>query len=214
MNSFMNEFAIGRSYRSGVASQIQFSGLIAAVVVAGLSLAGCGKRHNTDASAQDPASRSQASANSGRKSEAQLETLFKSAGAASLSIGDQEGFARIKPIGNVTLTPQPEMLKIEASDRDPAVRLPGFAGGHAIVELKMESPADTTVQLFYLLPGQKSYSQTHSQELHVKAGKNVVYFELSDPSWIGALRLDPGMVPGEYLLESIKAKAFPVDGIH
>ena len=80
------------------------------------------------------------------------------------------------------------------------------------MEVVVESPATTEMQLFYLLPGQKSFTEPQSEKRPLRSGHNVVYFELPDPAWTGVLRLDPGMMPGVYLIRSIKAKTAPAAG--
>lgn len=144
-----------------------------------------------------------------QKPQTELAEIFTAAGAAVSSLRTPEELARIKPWRNVTLNPQPNGLKITALTRDPAVLLPEFRGQPVIFELVIHSPADTALQLFYKLPGQTSYGPQNIKQ-KVKAGRNVVYAELPDlAASIGPLRLDPGAVPGEYLIESFEAKTVP-----
>lgn len=208
MNSGMYPAMSGRFGRS--CGQFKLSGLFALFVVAALSLAGCGKgAKKTGANA----ALGSESGHNKRQSEAHLEDMFKASDESVLSIVDEKGFKQVKPIGNVHLTAAADNLKIEATNNDPSVHLPKFSGGHDIVEVSVESPATTEMQLFYLLPGQKSFTQPQSEKRTLKAGHNIAYFELPDPSWTGVLRLDPGMVPGVYLINSIKVKTAPAGGV-
>ena len=211
MNSDMYPAMSGRSGRRSC-GQFELSGLIALFVVATLSLAGCGKGEKKTVA--ENAALGSKSGHDGRQSEAHLEQMFKAGGEPVLSIVDEKGFKEIKPVGNVHLTVEADDLKIEATNNDPSVRLPKFSGGHNIMEVSVESPATTEMQLFYLLPGQKSFTQPQSEKRTLKAGYNIAYFELPDPSWTGVLRLDPGMVPGVYLIKSIKVKATPAGGVN
>ena len=203
MNSGMYPAMSRRPSRSRSRAQSDLNGLIAFFVIVTLSLVGCGRREENSESKPTP---------SARQSEAQLQRMFMAAGESVLSIEDLEGFKQIKPVKNVQLTAESDALKIEATTDDPSVHLPEFAGGHQIVEVTVESPASTDMQLFYLLPGQKSFTQPQSEKRALKAGHNVVYFELPHPAWTGVLRLDPGMVSSLYLIKSVKAKVFPTGG--
>ncbi len=138
--------------------------------------------------------------------------MFATADALILWAKTPEELARIKPWRNVTLSQQPSGLNISALSRDPAVLLPEFRGRRAIIKIVIHSPANTALQLYYKLPGQKSYGlQGVAQK--IKLGRNVVYAELPDmTTLIGPLRLDPGKLPGDYLLESFEAKALPPAG--
>ncbi len=204
MNSDMHPTTSGRPARDRSCSNRDLKGLIAMLLVSVLLVTGCGRRDDKTANEKSTA----------RKSEALLERTFKAGGETVLTIENQEGFKQIKPIHNVVLTALPDALKIEATNNDPSVHLPKFSGGHDIVEVSVESPATTEMQLFYLLPGQRSFAQPQSEKRALKAGHNIAYFELPDPSWTGVLRLDPGMEPGVYLIKSIKVKAAPAGGIN
>ncbi len=203
MNSSMYPATSGRADPGRSRAHCRLNGLIAVFVIVTLCLVGCGRREERSASKPALAP---------RHSEAQLERLFHAAGESALSIEDLEGFKQIKPVQNVHLTAESEGLKIEATNNDPSVHLPEFTGGHDIVEVVVESPATTEMQLFYLLPGQKSFTEPQSEKRPLRSGHNVVYFELPDPAWTGVLRLDPGMMPGVYLIRSIKAKTAPAAG--
>jgi hypothetical protein len=142
-----------------------------------------------------------------QKSQADLAKTFAASTEILSSLKTPEQFAAVKPYAAVNLTPQSDGLRITATGNDPAILLPAFSGAEAIAEIIIDSPADSTFQLFYRLPGMTNFSETCSVRAPIKAGKNTVYVRL--PAWIGALRLDPGQVQGEYLLESVQVKRVP-----
>lgn len=179
--------------------------LFTTLLVLPIFMAGCGKQPSSYTSSENSPSTPNSASNGGRKSEHALKELFEKATTAVLTIQHQEQFTKVKPLRNVRLVPTAKGLEIDATTSDPAVLLPEVSGD-VVIAVTLDSPAETTVQLFYLRPGERSYSESESQKLHLNQGKNVVYFELTDPSRIGALRLDPGMAPGTYILESLVAK--------
>jgi hypothetical protein len=120
--------------------------------------------------------------------------------------------AKIKPYKNVTLSSESNGLRVLATDGDPSIVLPAFAGQRLIVEVAIKSPADSTMQLFYLLRGQRVYTFPQSLKQPTKAGDNVIYFVLPDLPEKRPLRLDPGMVPGEYFIKSFEAKTMSATG--
>jgi hypothetical protein len=176
-------------------------------------LVGCDKRPEAQVTptTSTPQPQNSIPAKMVQKPQTELEQMFAAADALILWAKTPEELARIKPWRNVTLSPQPNGLKISALSRDPAVLLPEFRGRRAIIKIVIHSPANTALQLYYKLPGQKSYG-LQSIEQKIKVGRNVVYAELLDmTTLIGPLRLDPGKLPGDYLLESFEAKAVSLE---
>jgi hypothetical protein len=116
--------------------------------------------------------------------------------------------AKMKSNAQVTLTSLDNGLKVTSSGDDPQLFLPPFAQGEQfILQVIMQSPVDTSAQLFYLLQGQSSYLEAQSYLLPLKPGKNAIYFRLDSPSLIDPLRFDPAADPGHYIIESITARA-------
>lgn len=176
-------------------------------------IAACGKQESGYASNKaTPPAIPESDSTGERKSEYKLKELFERVPTAVLTIANQDQFAQVKALRNVRLVPEAKGLEIDATTNDPAVLLPEVSGDDVVIAVTLESPVETTVQLFYLRPGEKSYNESQSQKLHLNQGKNVVYFELTGPARIGALRLDPGMAPGTYLLESFVAKVISPAG--
>ena len=177
------------------------------LMTAGLLLAGCGERRDAQVPPATPTPRPAPSTTIVQKPQPELAQMFSAAGPVISSVKTSAELARVKPGNNVTLSPQSNGLKITATSHRPWVFLPGFRSGRAVLELVLHSPADTTLQLFYRLPGQRSFRETQPLKQKTKAGRNVIYVELPALASNITLRLDPGSVAGEYLLESFEAKA-------
>ena len=83
---------------------------------------------------------------------------------------------------------------------------------HARVHLlitHIEVPDDTGLQLFYLPAGVSVFGDYH-MDRSVQRGKNTVYFELDQAELAGGrLRLDPGMVAGEYVITDFELRVLP-----
>ena len=78
-----------------------------------------------------------------------------------------------------------------------------------ILRIDIEVPDDTGLQLFYLPSGVSTFGDYH-MDRSVQRGKNSVYFELNQAELAnGQLRLDPGMVPGEYVITDFELRALP-----
>ncbi len=104
-------------------------------------------------------------------------------------------------------------LRIQATGDDPVIILPGsglVAGvKRFMVEVVIESPAETHAQLYYLAKGQTKYMERNSQIAPLKPGRNIIYFRVEDPNLIGPLRLDPGATAGLYVISSMNVMALP-----
>ncbi len=143
-----------------------------------------------------------------------LASAFDASPTLVFSATTSAEFARINGNGQVVLTPSEKGLKIVSSGDDPQLILPPFAEGKRfILQVVIQSPVDTTGQLFFLLQGQSTYLGDKSFEVQLKPGKNVIYFRLDSPSLVDPLRFDPGFLPGNYIIESITAKAISSSAI-
>lgn len=181
----------------------------ALVLTAGVLLGGCDKRHDAQVTPtpSTPRPKTSVPAKMVQKPQTELAQMFTAAGTVLLSLKTPEELERIQPFRDVTLSRQLNGLKITSTGPDPSVLIPDFSNKNPIVKIVIESPAITTLQLFYRLPRQRGYKEAQSLIQQIAAGRNVVYAELPDPAWTGRLRLDPGDVRGDYILESIEVKA-------
>jgi hypothetical protein len=84
-------------------------------------------------------------------------------------------------------------------------------GARGILRIDIEVPDDTGLQLFYLPAGVSAFGDYH-MDRSVQRGKNTVYFELDEAELAaGQLRLDPGMVAGEYVITDFELRMLPPD---
>lgn len=109
-----------------------------------------------------------------------------------------------------TLSVADNRLVVNATGGDSAIFLPPFAAGKRfLVQIILDSPADTAAQLFYLVSGQAAYTEARSQIVALTKGRNVVYFQVAEPNVVDPIRFDPGALPGTYTIESMVARALP-----
>lgn len=108
------------------------------------------------------------------------------------------------------LIPTGDKLRITATGEDPQVLLPPFIQGKQfIIQATIDSPADTFLQIYYLRSGQSTYTEAQSQKAPLAKGKNVVYLRFTAPNMVDPLRVDIGAAPGDYIIESMVARALP-----
>ncbi|HBI15671.1 MAG TPA: hypothetical protein DDY20_09190 [Desulfobulbaceae bacterium] len=104
------------------------------------------------------------------------------------------------------IQPRPDGLLLRASGSDPSLELNFDAetgGDPLLVRLSLDSPVDTELQMFYTTPESADFSAGHKIGKKIRRGKNELLFRLPHPRTAGRLRLDPGMVGGDYLLRSL-----------
>lgn len=122
------------------------------------------------------------------------------------------GFSGVVASNQSELIVGPEGLRILASGSDPQLLLPALSspeGRRGILRIEIEAPGNTGLQLFYRPPGASVYGDYHLDRF-LQQGKNSVYFALSDTDLLGGqLRLDPGMVAGNYLITNIEFRLLP-----
>jgi hypothetical protein len=149
----------------------------------------------------------------GEGSELELTRAFQSATEAMIK-GQSNGFAEFSALHEAELKTGPRELRIVASGSDPQVLLPKMAleaGRRGILRIDIEVPADTGLQLFYRPASVSAFGDYH-MDRSVRRGKNTVYFELSEDQLAGGqLRLDPGMVAGEYVITHFELRVLPPD---
>jgi hypothetical protein len=126
--------------------------------------------------------------------------------------GKMTGFKDFSALNQGTLNVSERGLEISALGTDVQVQLPQISlgpGQKAILRVDLEAPADTGLQLFYRPEGATAYNN-YPMDRFVRRGSNTLYFELSQAETAGgALRLDPGMVPGPYLMTHFELRLVP-----
>lgn len=108
-----------------------------------------------------------------------------------------------------------------ATDAGPAVAIPLDAGadlvylpafpfatdGDTLVHLDLDSPASTTLEMWYRFAGDSEYKRRNSLRAQVRAGRNQIYLRLNQPGLEGALMFRPGGELGKYVLHGFEARA-------
>jgi hypothetical protein len=124
---------------------------------------------------------------------------------------DRMGFADFRALNDCQLVIGPDGLKIVATGTDSQILLPAISigeGRRGILRLDIDVPQDTGLQLFY--PRGVSVDGHDHMDRFVRRGKNSIYFELSEAEIAGGqLRLDPGMVAGNYTIADFELRLLP-----
>lgn len=116
-------------------------------------------------------------------------------------------FVGFVAVAQTTITSQSDQLIIAASGNDPAVTLPPIAMAPPIqfaLRVELTAPANSLAEVFYMTNPVQTFVPEHVVSVPVKAGKNVLLFEINDPEFSGGLRFDPGQVPGQYILHGLE----------
>ncbi len=146
-------------------------------------------------------------------SQVELAATYSTLTDFIIEVRKDAGWKKFRAEKQATLTPGDNRLRIEATSDDPVIILPGSdlvaSVKRFMVELVIESPAETQAQLYYLTKGQTKYTERHSQIAPLKPGRNIIYFQVEDPNLIGPLRLDPGATAGVYVISSMNVMALP-----
>ena len=107
---------------------------------------------------------------------------------------------------NATLAVGDTGLQITAAASDPWIVLPPFVNGRpAILQIEIDVPVDTNMQLFVKTHENAGYDEKQSQMHPVKKGSNTVYFALPGNA-VDPIRLDPGETEGVYVLKRAVAR--------
>ena len=119
-------------------------------------------------------------------------------------------FQRFLPQQQASVAAVGNRLTVTALGDDPVLLLPPFASGKRfMIEAVVNSPVETTAQLFYLTTGQSKYRDGQSQIAPLKPGRNVIYFRVDALNVIDPIRFDPAQVAGEYTIDSMVAMGLP-----
>ncbi len=178
---------------------IPFNRLVAGVVLLAFAgaMSSCGRNSDKeDPNAEGPPT---------TLSQDDLADTYSSLGVFLAAARTERVWRMFKAKQQAVLTVEDNALKVEATDDNPTIIMPGsaVAGKRFMLEVVIESPARTFAQLYFLTKGQRDYTERHSQLAELTPGKNIIYFRLDHPNLTGSLRFDPGQVPGIYRLTSI-----------
>jgi hypothetical protein len=124
-----------------------------------------------------------------------------------IELKEAAGFGALTMLNQVSLNPQPMQCVMVSSGNDPSIGLPRLTVAPPIqfaVRAELTVPAETMVEMYYTTTAVPTFSADHVVSVQVKSGKSIVLFEINDPLFNGGLRLDPGQLPGEYVLHSLE----------
>lgn len=104
-----------------------------------------------------------------------------------------------------------DSLALQATGNDPNIILPVLnysRDGYTVLKIDITCPEDAEfLQVFYLTTEKKKYTEGQQVKHKIKKGRNVVYLEIPKTNLTDRLRLDPGRVPGQYLIHEIEIRA-------
>jgi hypothetical protein len=131
----------------------------------------------------------------------------------SLTFTPANRFEGIREGANVTMSRTADGLKIHALNNDPYIFLPrveGVTPGNKVtVHVQLVSPGQTTFQIFYSTSAVGEFDEAHSVRKLIEQGDNDVVVEFTEPDFKGRIRLDPGALPGDYILKLIELRSSP-----
>ena len=129
-----------------------------------------------------------------------LQAAFEASSRTLLRLDDQSGFGRVEPLRHLTVSRIGRGLRSLGTDPQLILRRVEPDGCPVCIEIEMDSPTATALQLYYELAGQPGFSEALSVRRRLTTGRNYHRVVLSHPRLTGAFRLDIGMVAGEYHL--------------
>ena len=144
-----------------------------------------------------------------------LDVEFQRSSRSFLLLDTPDSLLRIQPLHDVRIEKQFNQVVLHSSGENPYVLLPEVTCRNApsmVLRLEIKSPEKTEVQIFYRTREQKRYTEALSFRRRIDKGENVVYFQLPADEIVGQVRLDPGKVPGDYIIRSIECRAIVDQG--
>jgi hypothetical protein len=141
--------------------------------------------------------------------------LFEKRGERLLIVkgpADTEGMDFNKQIEVIdSISETSDSLVLWATGNDPNIILPALKypkDVSTVLKIDITCPEDSGfLQVFYLTTKKKKYSESQEVKHKIRKGRNLIYIEIPETNLTGRLRLDPGRVPGEYLIHEIEVRA-------
>ena len=140
--------------------------------------------------------------------QAYLTLLFRK-GEKVYSLLDSDDGNALHALYEVGISRAEGGYSILSTGSDPRLLLPAFAvrpTSEYLVKLDLVAPTDTKVQVFYLTKKGEIYSGDRSHSVPLSEGENTIYVRFDDQRLYGRLRLDPGTLPGKYLLKDMEVR--------
>jgi hypothetical protein len=168
------------------------------LVVSLVCCAGCDSSHN-DVAATSPLPGTSPSASSPVPGTAAL-----------LALSSASGFNGVAEGANVKIARSAQGLVVQALTTDPSIVLPRFAVPDAkplSVHIQYLSPGATNAQIFYDTKTHgDNWDEAHSIRRPVAKGENDMTVMITDASFGGRIRFDPGDLTGDYVIKLIEIR--------
>jgi hypothetical protein len=94
------------------------------------------------------------------------------------------------------------LLRSTGDDPNFILQVSPTSGSRWLFQIGIGSPIETHLEVFYQV-GDSAFSPEHMLRFPLKIGRNKVLFELDEPGFTGALRVDPGEKAAAYSIYSI-----------
>jgi len=143
-----------------------------------------------------------------------LQEEFKRTEGSCLHLDADSAQSAILDSHDLSVIKNSDGLLLNASGADPyLVYSCGkcVRNGESIVHISLTSPQDTEMQFYYTTEERQEFSSAFSKILHIQKGDNELFFRLPRPGIVGKIRLDPGKVPGQYILHELIIKKTKVE---
>ena len=137
-----------------------------------------------------------------------LEDLFKKGLVVYKLAGHHQNDLTVA--NQLTLVSLEQSYKLIAQGNDPSFLLPELKKEervYYIVKIKLKAPQATNWQIFYSTSQLPQYNEKNSVSGQLQSGENTIYAVLDDANLQGQIRVDPGNVMGEYILDSLEIRA-------
>ncbi|HSO67322.1 MAG TPA: hypothetical protein VLP30_05645, partial [Desulfatirhabdiaceae bacterium] len=122
---------------------------------------------------------------------------------------DQKSGIPFTPVNEVMMVSNQSGLVLKSTGEDPQLMLPDCIPDSArslFLKIRITSPSDTALQIFYRTRGETRFSEAHSVKKAMEKGYNELYLQIPATDYAGPLRIDPGKTPGNYILHSIEVR--------
>ena len=111
---------------------------------------------------------------------------------------------------NAQVTGAGGSLIVRAENEDPQVyfseKIKGDNFTWLILEMKLTASVDTVTQVFFRSRAEEGFNELRSAREATRSGENTLYFLLPADEAEGGIRIDPGMVAGDYIIHSLEIR--------
>jgi len=144
-----------------------------------------------------------------------LAKEFNGTNRIVLLINPEEGTKGINPNNQVSVVHNSQGIVLRSVGSDPQIMLPDFSAQPEmsyVMLIDITPPANTELQVFYTTSDSSDFTEDRSYRFCLIEGRNEVYVSLKDHPFGGKLRIDPGMLPGDYLLHRLEIREKSTSG--